>query len=105
MATFQVDQDTPKAPGRVFGRLRSDVPDLYVRGWSMYTTEHAHIQPQEISKMMTPAVPRMRVIGPLGQVLAVCCAFISGRARINLRPPEGFFGRLRGDVPDPYVSG
>ena len=30
-----------------------------------------------------------RVTAPPGQLLAVCCGFISHQARLHLRPPEG----------------
>ena len=77
-ASFQVD---PK-------RLKSDVPDPCVSGESTYTTEHAPIQLQEISNIMTSAVPRTSVTGRLWQLLAVGCGFSSGGGRIKLRPPE-----------------
>ena len=52
-------------------------------------TEHAPIQLQEISNIMMSAEPKTRVTRRMGQLLAVCCGFISGRPRIHLRPPEG----------------
>ena len=42
------------------GRLRSVVPDQFVRGYSKYTTEQAAIQLQAISNMTMSPVPIMR---------------------------------------------
>ena len=38
---------------------------------------------------MTSAVPRMRVTGAQGQLLAVCCGFISDQGRVHVRPHDG----------------
>ena len=65
------------------------MPDRYVSGQSTYTTENAPIQLQEISNTTTSAVPRTHVAGPLGQLLAVWCGFISGPAKTQLRTSGG----------------